>query len=233
MKASNLIRGSLAVRRAKLPLASDPSGNGADLGSAGSSAPEVGLKPLNGIETAEVLQRAREFASSRGVTEPKEDDELYQYGKAVWSILLGCVDPDEPKARFFDGGLDQLLGLLGRDEVLLLSELQEQWQQECSPMVKDFSEEQVSEAIDTLAGPAGSAFFLSLRPGLRWNLVRSMAALLRSSQPGRSISGSTHTYVPESVWKALESEQSEQSTIPQPTRAKRILKPGRGLRRRR
>ena len=122
MRAINLFRGSRAVQRAKLPLARAQA-NEADPGSANDAASEVGLRFLNGLETAEVLSKAREFAVKRGVSDPREEDELYQYGKAVWTVLLGCVDAENYSVLFFDSE-EQVLALLSRDELLLLAELQ-------------------------------------------------------------------------------------------------------------
>jgi hypothetical protein len=212
MRASNLLRGSLAIRRVKLPLACAPAAPG-EAGLEHDSVPEVGLRALSGHETALVLQRAREFAVSRGVADPKPDDELYEFGKAVHTCLVGVVDPDAPPERaepFFDGGLQQLLSLpgLGRDEILMLAELQEQWQSEVSPGVKDIAPEAFEQALEQLAGPAGGTFFFSLRPGTRLSFTRTMAGLLLLSLRGRSPSGSTPTAPPSSDWEDPEPEPS-------------------------
>lgn len=237
MKASNLVRGSLAIRRTKLPLARAPEAtteaDHRDAATMNSSAePEVGLRALSGLETALVLQRAREFAVARGVPEPKEDDELYQYGKAVWCCLLGCVDPDSNAARpepFFDGGLDQLLALdgLGRDGILLLAELQEQWQEEVSPSARDLEGKAFEEAVAQLAGPMGGTFFLNLRPGMRLSLARSMAALLLTLLRGRSPSGSSSTSQPSDAWTPDADADPELESRPRTPGRLRLRRKGR------
>lgn len=181
MKASQLLKGKRAVKRIPLPLSRDP------------DAPEqaqiiVGLKAF---EPGEHLRQAREYAIARGVKDPKDGDDLYEYGKILYTILLGCVDPDDDNSPFFDGGLEQLIAFPGfeKDERILLAEMHEQWRQEVCPMVSEFEDGQFEQALELLAGPGGSTFFLSLRPGMRVSLMRTTASLLLSSLRGKSVSG--------------------------------------------
>lgn len=199
MKASQLQRGYLAIKTETLPLAGgapkrtdgpDPDG-GRDL-----PAPvAVGLAPLTPGDEATIFERARAYAVAHGLTEPREGDELYEYGKALHRCLLGTVDADSPPGRpepFFDGGLAQLEGMaeLGKDGVLTLAEMQQTYQDEVTGQLDTIEGDKLEETLKELAGPQGAPFWFSLRPGLRVSLALTMARLLHTSLSGKSSSTS-------------------------------------------
>lgn len=199
MKATQLARGYLAIKTVTLPLAApapkrtdgpDPDG-GRDL-----PAPvAVGLRPLTPGEEADIFARARAYAIAHGLTDPKEGEELYEYGKALHRCLLGTVDVDSPPGRpepFFDGGLAQIEGLaeLGKDGVLTLAEMQQTYQDEVTGQLDSLDGDKLEATLEELAGPHGAPFWFSLRPGLRVSFALTTARLLLASLRGNSRSTS-------------------------------------------
>ena len=157
----------------------------------------VGVRVLSGLEIAGVLEDARKFAKARGVDDPKEGNPLYDLGVSVHTLAVAYIDPDatdpeSPAARFFDGGVQQILDdpNLGRDGIIYLHEQQETWQDLCSPQASKVDAGTFDAVLTDLAGEGGFSFFCQLRPGLRWVYMRSMASLLVSLQTAKSAPGS-------------------------------------------
>lgn len=200
MKASQVLKGYLQQEIVQLPLAG---GHLADheSGQAGEAPAvppvEVGLLPLTPGQEADIAERARAYAKSRGIEDPKPDDELYEYGKHLHRCLLGVVDPEsdpESPEPFFDGGLEQIENMaeLGRDGVLTLSEMHEKFQDDVSGQIKKLdamTDGELDEFLAVAGGPHGEAHFFSLRPGLRASSWRFMAVLLRAYRQPKSPSG--------------------------------------------
>jgi hypothetical protein len=156
-------------------------------------APDVGLRALTGIEWAEVLRQASDFATSRG-GKADDSDERYQLGKMAHALALGCVDPDDPQdGLFFDGGVQQILDSvdLGRDGIAYLYEQLEVWQDETHPQQLTMGPHELDGAIAQLAGDEESSqrFFSNLRRGMQWRCARFMALMLLSFLGSKSGSG--------------------------------------------
>ncbi len=146
--------------------------------------PKIGLRVLTGIETAECLHKARDFAIERGIADPKAGDPIYDLGLMVHTLAIGCVDVDSAEAarvRFFDGGAQQILDHLDQDRIAYLYARHEIWQDECSPQamklsVRDAYAHIVKVTVSDDGGPFGQ-----MRPALAWTLFRFMGARLLSS----------------------------------------------------
>jgi len=197
VKASQLARGYLATKTVSLPLAApapkNTDGPDPDGAQAGPAPVAVGLAPLTPGDEALIYERARAYAIAHGLADPKEGDELYEYGKALHRCLLGVVDVDAGKPEpFFDGGLAQLEGLaeLGKDGVLTLAEMQQTYQDEVTGQLDSLEGDKLEETLRELAGPHGAPLWFSLRPGLRVSCALTMARLLLASLSGRSNSTS-------------------------------------------
>ena len=197
MKASQLVKGTRAIRRVPLPRLQDgrqslePSGSEGQ--AAVSSSVEVGVRALTGVEQLTILERAAEDAQKRKA-EAKEGNPVYDLLVAAHTLAIACVDPDDPELRpFFDGGAEQILASeeLGTDGIAALCEQQAQWQDACSPQALTLTDDELKAAVVELAGPGGADFFLRLRPGLRLMLARFMAGLLLTSHQDNSGSGGT------------------------------------------
>jgi len=194
MKASQLLRGRRAVRRVKFPVCNAGHLSGRqppelaqaqqEAGVLAQEAPDVGIRAMTGLEWAEVLRQAADFATSRG-GKAEDADERYQLGKMVHALALGCVDPDDPQhGLFFDGGVQQILESvdLGRDGIAYLYEQLELWQDETHPQQLTLTPAEMSDAIVELAGAEDSSqrFFASMRAGARWACTRVLASTLQS-----------------------------------------------------
>lgn len=210
MKLKDIIQGTRAIHRVRLPLVNVPVGDAAALpelaaqrerdqaaappGQAAFSAGEieVGLRVLLGIETQEALKRALSYAELHGSKNPGPGDPLYDFGLRLYTVALAAVDPDsDPRdAEPFFGnrgdpqsGVDDILNSphIGRDGILYLSEQQEYWQDLCSPQPLKLTPEQLWEKVGEVAASRDGRPFFGLRPGLQWVLARFMAGQLVSS----------------------------------------------------
>jgi len=215
VKLRDVAKGTRAVRRVTLPLVNVPCDLLPDLPELAEqrardreawkaersdqqppdASVEVGLRVLNGDETVDVLERAREFAQARGSKDPKSGDPLYDFGEMVHRVVIAAVDPDsDPRnPEPFFASAEELLGSphIGRDGIILLAEQQETWQDACSPQANNVTPGQLIEMIGRIATAETSDFFEQLRPGMRWICMRTLAALYLSSQTDRLSSGST------------------------------------------
>jgi hypothetical protein len=149
----------------------------------------VALRGLFGENASKVLQGAREYCIARGLPEPMEGDDLYEYGKRLWEVHLGCTDPDSPDHApelFFASVaeiLDEKTGL-DPDRVVLLSEAQRYFQESIAPAPKSLSVEDFSRLVVMHAVAPEDARelpFERLPPALRRTFVRHMAVLLLNS----------------------------------------------------
>jgi hypothetical protein len=148
--------------------------------------------PLGESEHADVLKFAREYAMKRGVADPGPSDELYERGVMVKTIALACVDIDVKDAEtpFFVGGAEEIEDSksLLPEVVAYLYKVQQLHQDECNPLLKDFSPaEYMAGLARTAAGDI--SFFVSSRPGTQWSFVRTLASQQLSSMTRGSGSG--------------------------------------------
>ena len=149
------------------------------------------VRPLKGVEDAQVIASAIEFAKSRGVDEPKPGDQLYEFGIWVHTIVLGCLDEEAPHGPYFDSA-EQVLEHLDRDRIALLFEHQQTWQDECAPRQRAMSSDAFKQLVLEIAlqGDDAEIPFAKLQPVLLKSFVRTMARLLATSNELKSSSGS-------------------------------------------
>ena len=222
MKLKDIQQGTRAIRIVSLPLvnvrcellpdlpelaeqrAKDATDRGADV-SAKQPEVKVGLRVLLGDEYATILERAVAFATARGSKDPRPGDALYDYGEIIHRVALAAVDPDsDPKApEPFFASVEEILTSphLGRDGIMLLAEQQETWQDLCSPQALSLNPGEMLDLIGKAAAASTPDFFERLRPGMRWILLRTMAALLSNSQTDSLLPGSTTEAAGESTKK--------------------------------
>lgn len=184
MKFSQIIRGTRARKTVTIEGIDTPEG-----------APiPIDVRPLNGLEQAETLAKARAFAESRGVKEPRDGEPIYDLGKQVYTLLLACLDHESPgdAPRPFFASADEILEGLDRDRRSYLYELQEMWEDECAPRPSSMeSKDFLAWCMEVCSAPEGDdGPFVRLRPVLRWSCVRTLAAIHVLSQTHKSESGS-------------------------------------------
>lgn len=155
------------------------------------------VRPLNPIEHTTIIEKARAFAISKGVADPKDGDELYDDAKILHTLAIACLDSAEKDAKpFFAGGFDELHGteMLLPDHIGYLYEQQQLWQDQCSPRYTNQTPGQFMAAV-VKAGGGDSSFFDGARPGMRWDFTRTLAAAFLNLQmlksPGSSGSSSS------------------------------------------
>lgn len=190
MKFRDIALGNRATKTIPLPLVRDP-------GAEATAAPMVALRVLNGEEHAEVLEKALQFAKSGGSESPEAGDPLYQFGIQVHTVLVACVDPDAPNpespdARFFSS-VDEIMSspLIGKDVISYLYELQQAWQEHCSPRVNELTQAEYYNQVAELAKSTDPLGFVALPLGTRWSLARTMAEQLLILLTAKSSSSET------------------------------------------
>ena len=197
----SVIRGAHQIRPVEIPLK-----NMVDEAGVPTSV-TVGLAII--IDYGPILEGATKYAISHG-GEAKDGCELYDYGKAVYTLAVCCVDPDsDPKnpSPFFGESDNPTLEervsdvlsnkLIGRDTIMYLAECQEVWQDECSPQ-PGIGEKTPAEYHQMIAEVVaeGPLAFLRQRPATRIKLLHFTGNLLLSLQMLNSTSGDTPGVTP-------------------------------------
>lgn len=210
------LKGTRAITRVPLPLCNTPgslledqpelAAQRAQDGDPDRSEVEVGIRALNPGEFATVIERAHEYATTRGITMLDERNPVYSLGYTLNLLALACVDPDsDPKDPdpFFgtrgnvQSAIDEMLASdhLTRDSLLYLSEHQEAWQDKVSPQATKIGAEKLWALAAEVAASNDARPFLALRPGMQWRLVHFLASqwlsLLSSNSPSGSDSAET------------------------------------------
>lgn len=218
MKLKDIIAGTRAIHRVRLPLVNVPSGAvdahpelteqrardqaAAPEGQAAFSVGyvDVGLRVLLGIESQQTLKNAEAYALRNGAKNPGPGDPLYDFGLRLYTVALAAVDPDsDPKnpEPFFgergniESAVDEILHSphIGRDGILYLSEQHESWQDMLNPLVLRLSLEQMWTKVGEVAASRDARPFLELHPATRWIFTRFLASQLLSSLDPKSSSG--------------------------------------------
>ncbi len=210
MKLQDVVAGTRAIKRVRMPLINCPGElqvdqpelkeqRKADQGetTAGQPYVEVGLRAMTGEEYADVLSRAHSFSLSRGIEKPDETSPIYNLGVAVYTCAVACVDPDsDPRKpqRFFGTGTvesaaDELLKSphVGRDVITYLHEQQEAWQDQVNPQALKLDLVQMWKLVGEVADSAGP--LLNMRPGMRAIFTTFTARLAVNSPEYRSYFG--------------------------------------------
>lgn len=161
----------------------------------------VDLMPISGEEEAGVLERARAFATTRGVADPKPGDPIYDLGLMVETLAIGCIDHDSPAdapARFF-ASVEEIRQFLDRERIVYLYELHALWQDELAPLGRTLSEDEYYRTVLKLADAEDPSIpFAMYRPAILGNFMLSMARQLRDVAlsklpPGSFLSSDTTT----------------------------------------
>lgn len=145
------------------------------------------VRVLNDDERHEIFEQAARDAAARGVPEWKAEHPICRLAQMERTILIACEDADHPGQPFFDS-IEQIRASyeIGGDNVALLYEAQDNWQQECSFGNKALSAEQMISVIVQEAERPESAEspFARLRPGFAASCLRFLAVQWCSSLMG-------------------------------------------------
>jgi hypothetical protein len=188
----SITRGPRARKRIVLPL--QGATTNAETGAWEGDVVELDVCGLGPHDQTDVARSARAFAIAHGLEDPKDGDDLYDWGKTLYTLLATCLDKDSPADApkpFFDGGFEQLhtTKLLLPEHIGYLYEQQQAWQDECAPGIKTMSQTQFLAAVVKVAG-GDITFFANARPGMRWSFTHTLAALQLDSLTRKSPSTS-------------------------------------------
>lgn len=180
MKFSNILRGTRAEKKVVLPTIEEKEF-------------AILLRPLTGLEHEEANAQALERARSKGVTEPKLGDPIFDLAMMAAVLLHGCVDPESPpnaRQPTFSS-LEEILVGLHPEEIVFLHHSHEIWQHECSPSKGVVDDTNLLQVVREVAGPAGELNFMRLLPNMQVSCAISMARTLlplleAKSSPGKS-----------------------------------------------
>lgn len=184
---ADIARGTRATQPVKLPLPGI------------ADAVDVLVRPLNGLELGSVVARARAYAieeikkarsadDARAIPEPKEGDRLYDLGEMAATLLLACLDPAAPERPFF-ADIDEILGGLDAERIVLLYEEQQLWQDHCAPRPKGMGGDQFMAMVlqeAALEEEAAEGPFSRLRRTSQQISFRTLARLYMHSLQRRS-----------------------------------------------
>ena len=199
----SIMRGTRQIRPVSIPLKNMVAQDGMP------DSVSVGLSVIQ--DYGEILEGAARYAVSKGA-KPEPGNELYDYGKAVYTIAIACVDPESDPAHpipFFgtsdnptvEERVSDVLSHpnIGRDTIMYLAECQDVWQDECSPQpgVGEKTPEQYYQMIAEVAAE-GPLAFLRLGAGMRLKFLLFTANLLLTLPTLSSPSGASAEQKPSS-----------------------------------
>jgi hypothetical protein len=144
----------------------------------------VGVRILNGIETAAVFEQAQSKALAAGVPQWLDTHPLCRLYEMAFTVALSCVDVDSgDRVEPFFVSVDEVLSApeLGPDNIAYLYQQQRFWQDECSPRDAPKTPAQLAAWVaEEAARPENSpdSPFSRFRPSSQQSLVHSMAVQL-------------------------------------------------------
>jgi hypothetical protein len=164
---------------------------------------KAAVRALNGVEEDAILVAAMNHAKAQGVAEPKSGEPIYDFALMVETVAAAYVDPDSPvndRVKMFDS-VDLVRKWYGREAIAYLYEVQQHHQDKVAPTALRLSPIEYAIGAEVLGGESETealSFFFKLRPGLRWNLLRTLAVqrmslLAPKSTPGLTSEASSQT----------------------------------------
>lgn len=175
MRFSTIAKGTLATKPVTLPM--------------GDTEYPLAVRPLNGMESGDALERAAAYAKGKGVANPAVGDRLYDLGLMVHTIAIGCVCADDATLPFFDGGAEQILAHLDADRIAYLYEQHQAWQDECGVRANGITGgDFILKVMEVANARADEDPLAPLRPSTRRAFERTLANLYVTSLQGKSSS---------------------------------------------
>lgn len=184
MKFSQVKRGTRAVKAVKFRLANAPIEDE-------TAEVTIGVRVMTGEEQRLVFERAQ--AAIKGIDKWDPEHPLCKLHQMAETLALACVDIDDKDNLFFKDS-DEVLKSpeLGTDNMVLLFEEQDRWQDECSFRDQKLSAEQmISIIVEEAERPENAESpFSRLRPGLAASCIRFMASMCLASARASSLTSS-------------------------------------------
>lgn len=201
MKLRDVAKGVWAVKAVPLRLANVGAPLPGQPPSEDPAVVKVGVRVLLGDETAQVYEKARNLASSKGVKEWSAEDPLCTLYEMACGLALAVCDVDQDTGvpvgvaggqpePFFDGGAEQVLSdiHIGTDNIAYLHEQWVAWQDHCSFRNRKYTlEEAVGLVIlDMKASDVTDSPLLSMGHASLVSCLRIMGLQLFASQMDKS-----------------------------------------------
>lgn len=183
MKFSAIIKGAADIRPVDLALP-------------GLAEPiKVGVRPLSAWEEADVLEKARAFATARGLASPSQNDELYVFGVWANTLLIGCswLTGEDAGRPLFES-VEEILKGLDRDRISYLFEQQQRVQEEHGMRKERLTPDEIMRNVHECATKDvgdPSLPFWNWGPSARASYMHFTANLLLNCMSDKSPRGST------------------------------------------
>lgn len=150
------------------------------------------LRAMSALEDTDAVAAAIKACKQKGA-EPTSGQPIYDACYAANVLAVACLDPDSPptaREPLFDKGAEQAMSELDQDTLAMLFEQQQQWQEECSPLVRPNNAGELLEMAKRVAEADDPLVYARLSPRTRWILQRTTAALLVQLQAFKPSSSS-------------------------------------------
>lgn len=183
-KFSQILKGTRARHVVPFPISAAPVTEGAERETV-----PVDVRVLSGIELATCLEKARERAAAKGITDPAQGEPIYDLALMVETLAVAVVDhesPEDAPAPFFDGGAEQILADVDSERISYLYAWHEMWQSMCSPRLEKLDEQAAFQKLIELTTRTDPGPFVEMLPATAWALLRFTGGLLLSSPELRS-----------------------------------------------
>lgn len=145
---------------------------------------KVGFRnTLSASESVDAMTFARTFASERGVSDPKEGDELYDMGLRIATLARVMVDSESPQEEpepYFAGGESEMFEALDDDQAEYLFAIWENHKLKHAVRRTKLETGDLVDVIDAMVSDNDEraiAEFSCLRPGMQFQAFRTMCRL--------------------------------------------------------
>jgi hypothetical protein len=177
---------------------------------------KLAIVVLPGDDDGDAHESARAYATRKGAHDPKPGDVHYDLGLMVHQLVRSCVDPDVPGSfayfftpddvkpeantrEAFELRAALVLSSFDRESIAYLHQMQEVWQDECSPWGKHPNEQEIIDKLTELEQAVDPSlpfrmFRLATVGSLLLTTVKQRAVLLRDRlEPGLSYANGSPT----------------------------------------
>lgn len=187
------------------------------------------LRPLSQSEEIDCEAEAMGASKLKG-GKGERGEPIYEATRMMAVIARAVLDPESPvdkREAFFDLGIRQIGGL-DPDTIARLHQLQQAWQEECSPSFRHKTTADLLALAHTLSEDEHDPLACArLSQKTQWTLLPFMARLLRDSPVFKSFFGSSSETLPASAASAAPEppRSSPKASSSSPTESQEKLPP--------